>query len=98
MESYVLAHYPDRVAEVIDCLQSVHLPHIDENGDVEGRERVHAAMLAYAQDDQDRLIEIAVLAESDWRDVLMGVPGFAHEGWEDRVAAFLSPATSTSRD
>lgn len=92
------SHYPDRAAEVIDFLQSVQLPHIDDSGNVEGRERVQAAMLAYAQDDQDRLIEIAVLAETDWRDVLIGVPRFAHEGWEAHVTGFLGSATPSPHD
>jgi hypothetical protein len=98
VERYVIAHYPGRVAEVIDLLQSVELPQIDRQSNAAGRERVQAAMLAYAHDDVDRLIEVAVLAETDWRDVLMADARFAHEGWEDHVTSLLGPAASRPHD
>ena len=94
VERYVIAHYPGRVAEVIDLLQSVQLPQINRQRNAEGRERVQAAMLAYAHDDVDRLVEVAVLAETDWRDVLMADARFAHEGWEDRVTSLFGPSTA----
>jgi len=98
LERYVIAHYPGRVAEVIGLLRSVELPQIDRRGNAAGRERVQAAMLAYADDDGDRLVEIAVLAETDWRDVLMADPRFAREGWEEHVTSLLGPAAPRPHD
>ena len=89
VERYVLRHFRDRFAEVVDLLQTVYMPLIDAKA--EGRERVQAAMLAAADGDVDRLLEAAVLAQEDWRDVLMAVPRCADEGWEAHVDHLLGP-------
>jgi hypothetical protein len=91
VERYVLRHYPDRFTEIVDLLETVELPLI--HGEPEGRERVQAAMLAAAHGDVDRLLDAAVLAQEDWRDVLMAVPRFAHEGWGAHVDQLLGPKT-----
>ena len=89
IERYVLRHYAERFTEVVDLLQTVELPLIHGNPD--GRERVQAAMLAAADGSVDRLLDAAVLAQEDWRDLLIAVPGFAHDGWEARIDELLGP-------
>lgn len=65
--------FPHQFGDVMDILQTM-LPQADDAGT---RERVHAAMLAHAAGDVDRLLEATVLAQTDWRDMLMAVPEFA---------------------
>lgn len=46
----------------------------------------------------DELIEAAVLAETDWRDLLMAVPDLAYEGWEEQVDRMLGPSSLSVRE
>ncbi len=85
--------FPHQFGDVMDILQTMR-PQADDAGT---RERVHAAMLAHAVGDVDRLLEAAVLAQTDWRDMLMSVPEFAHEGWDYHLDQMLGPEDEGAR-
>ena len=69
---------------VLALLDGLRLPFIDD--DPVGRERVQAAVVLAAQGDPQWVLEQAVLAERDWRDVLVNA-GLANAGWESVLDA-----------
>ncbi len=81
---HVRATFPDPDA-VIGRLRRI----IDPMGR-EPTERVLAAVVFASHTDQDRVEEMARLAETDWRDVLV-VAGLAHEDWPDILDSKLGP-------
>lgn len=77
-------------AQVIALLDSLDLGPRAPTGIDEGEERIHAAILNIAAGNLDRLLEAAVLAEVDWRDLIVG-GGLEHDDWRVRVTESLGP-------
>lgn len=47
IERYLVQHHPDRFGEIVAIFQCLTLPFLED--DPVGRERVHAAMLAFSR-------------------------------------------------
>jgi lipase chaperone LimK len=57
--------------------------------ETEGSERIQTAMLMLANGNLDRLLEAAVLTETDWRDLLVDAD-LADDDWRPKADAYLT--------
>jgi hypothetical protein len=71
---------PASVEKVLDRLAALSLP-LAEN---QSLERIQAAIVLLTAGDSERLEQVALLAEVDWRDVLVAA-GLANGDWPARL-------------
>jgi hypothetical protein len=77
---------PTEAASVLELLDQ--LGNYGEQPDPDGRERVQAAIVLFADGDTRQFLQALALAQADWRDVLVA-GGLAHEDWPNRLAHAL---------
>lgn len=76
-----------RAEEALYLLDAMNLGGRADEDD-SGRERVQVAVLELARGDVGRLLEAAVEAETDWRDILVAA-GLEGEDWARRIEELL---------
>ncbi len=74
----------DRARYIIESVD------IGGHDETQGSERIQVAMLILAGRNLDRLLEAAVLTETDWRDLLVDAD-LADDDWRPKVDAYLAP-------
>ncbi len=97
LERRVLSEYGEYAELVLERLATLSLPAGKTSWNVEGRERIQAAVILASSGDLRRFEHNAAVAESDWRDVLV-FAGLANEDWRERLTDALgesSESTST---
>ena len=70
----------EHATQAVDLLSSLEIGATS----AEAAERICGALLIIAGGDEDRLVEAAVSAEIDWRDVLVRA-GLEHDDWRARL-------------
>jgi hypothetical protein len=84
------ADFPHHTDLVVNRLHTIDPLIAQEQPSPQAAERMYAAVIRVAGGRLDRLDSALPLARLDWRDLLMA-GDLGHEGWPDRLSAWLGP-------
>lgn len=86
--AYVRRRFSQDEVDFVRCLLAEAV-YADPESTAEGTERIQAAIVLLADGNIERFLDAVVMAQGDWRDVLVAAD-LAQEGWAERLNTALS--------